>query len=122
MSADIVSKLRPIRLPANFATFNWHDHLAAFALGVFAALAVAAIFAPLMTLRRSPVRKIRLELEALRRLPPAERLYRQATILSRLGATPREAMDWRAALYRPGVSLDLDALDREIVSLVRQRA
>ena len=121
MSADIVAKLRPIRLPVNFATFDWHDHLAAFALGVFAALAVAAILAPLMTRRRSPTREIRLELEALRRLAPAERLYRQAAILARLGATPRQAMDWRTALYRPGVSLDLDALDREIVSLVRQR-
>ncbi|WP_102957729.1 hypothetical protein [Mangrovicella endophytica] len=145
MSRDeLLEQLRPARLPAGYEAFNWHDLLAAFALGIVVALLLRLLLQLVAGRPEAPQARIARELTALEQLPASERLVGQARIYRALrsdsptirleagdqaapgnGASPE--LDWdrrlSAALYRrEDVTFDLDAFDAEILRRARESA
>ncbi len=106
---DPIRDLHPPRLPEAFAALQWPELLAAFGLGILAALLIFELARPWLGLRR------RLEIEerltALRARPPEARILGLLALLRSLGAAPPEAL--RAALYDPDVDSEQLAQDLE---------
>ncbi len=119
--SEIVSKLHPPRLPAEFSELTWQDAGAAFGIGLAAGLVLYLLLRPFLARRLTAVERIGRELESLRDLPGPERLLRQARLLSELRTAAVDEQDadpaWRADLYKPGVEIDHAALDAEILRL-----
>lgn len=116
-AAELAAQLHPPRLPADFAALTWQDCTAAFGAGLLAALLVYLALRPLLHRREDGRARIARELRAIGGLPTEERLFRQAAIRARLSGAPPPEAGWRAALYRPGATVDHAALDAEILAL-----
>ncbi|WP_413203703.1 hypothetical protein [Rhodospirillum sp. A1_3_36] len=119
--AEVIEALAPIRIPADFAAFNWRDGLAAFSLGLLAAVLLSLILRPLFHRTQDPLSRIREDLAALSEKPVQERLLGQAALMTELEVDPPLEPSYREALYRPigANSLDLDALDQRILAAAR---
>lgn len=122
MASDLIAQLGPLRLPADFAAFDWRDYLAAISLGLLLASLVAALLRPLFASRRDDLIRLSRELDGFKALPAGERLYRQAAVLRSLGGDIAD-IDGRfaAALYGSAPVADLDALDEKILGHARRR-
>ncbi|KQT82186.1 hypothetical protein [Aurantimonas sp. Leaf443] len=140
----LVAELRPLKLPAELSAVTSGDVLAALAIGILAALLVAALARLVARRRRDRRAEVAAALAALRGRPAEERLYGQALLLRELrpataSRRPRQAANTAeeaeaaipsetgigAALYRPpgaGPAPDLDALDARILRAARRRA
>ena len=123
--SEIVSKLHPPRLPAEFSELTWHDASAAFGIGLAAGLVLYLVLRPCLARRLTARERIGRELESLRDLPGQERLLRQARLWSELRNAVADEQDtdpdWRADLYKPGAEVDHEALDTEILRLAGKR-
>lgn len=120
-ASELVARLRPIRLPEDFATFGPSDALAAFSLGVVLALAALALMRPLLARRTDPLARARAEIARLSRLPTGERAYRLALLLDRFDParrTPRPA-NLGATLYRPEADADLADLETAVLATAK---
>lgn len=118
--AEVVATLHPVRLPADFARLGWQDGLAALSLGILAGLILLILVRPLLTRKPDPRAALRAELARIRTLPAQERLFRQAALLARVSDAVPRAEDWRQALYRKDMAVDLDALEARILQLARK--
>lgn len=96
MTAGIVADLHPPRLPEAFAALHAGDLLAAFGLGLLAAVLLLTLAAPLLR-RRPPRPRLSARIDAAAGLPPAARLLALARIVAERGGTLPE--DLRAGLY-----------------------
>ncbi len=94
---DPLRDLHPPRLPEAFAALQWPELLAAFGLGILAALLIFELARPWLGLRRRL--GIEERLTALRARPPEARILGLLALLRSLGVAPPE--DLRAALYAP---------------------
>lgn len=113
--AELAAALRPIRWPIPTEAEAYADGLLAFGLGLLVALATYGLLRLFLARRADPRRRLRQELAAARGLAPPERLLALARLAARVlpaDAAPRPALE--AALYRPGVPLDLDAEERRL--------
>ncbi|MCD1644086.1 hypothetical protein [Aurantimonas coralicida] len=131
---DLVARLRPVRLPADFAAFDGSEVLAAAALGILAGLLLLALLHLVTRRRDTALTMARREIAAARLLPAEDRLFRQAALIDRLrrdAAPARQGSradsvailreDIGASLYRPGATPDLDAIDAAILTMARSR-
>ncbi|WP_370193925.1 MULTISPECIES: hypothetical protein [Aurantimonas] len=131
---DLVARLRPVRLPADFAAFDGSEVLAAAALGILAGLLLLALLHLVTRRRDTALTMARREIAAARLLPAEDRLFRQAALIDRLrrhaaparpGNRPDPTAilreDIGASLYRPGTTPDLDAIDAAILTMARGR-
>lgn len=125
---DLAAQLRPARLPADFFAVSMNDLLAAFGVGVLAAVVLYLLLRPFTRRRTGALARVGRELEQIGTLPSQERLFRQAAILAQLrrdtgrndehsGDHDGPGADWRHALYRPDVPVDHDALDQRILRI-----
>ncbi len=112
---DIVARLRPIRLPAEFASFGFQDYFAIFGLGMLAGLALILLLRFAFKGSENPQATARRAIEKLRDEPDAIRLME----LARLRATfdPQAVPpDWREALYKPGATPDFGVIEAEVMA------
>ena len=117
----LAERLRPIRLPAEFAAFGVADALAAFSCGVLAAMLLALLLRPFVRGRSDPVAQARREIARLADAAPAARLVGLARLFDRLDpdhARPRPEALTRA-LYDPRAACDPATVERAIVEAVR---
>lgn len=117
-SEALARTLHDARLPAELAEFAVRDVVAAFGLGVLAALLLFLLLRPVLSRRRSRAEVVAAELRELAALPSELRLFHQARIRAALIADRApDAPAWRAALYDPGMAVEHAALDAEITAL-----
>ncbi|MCE7030496.1 hypothetical protein [Jiella avicenniae] len=133
---DLVSRLRPVRLPPGFDAFDWQGTVAIFALALLAGLLLALALRALTVPRPTIAAETDDALDAARSLPADERLLRQAAVVAALNrdaeakgkrgeparqrlAVIRTTID--AELYRPKPALDPDGLDADIRSVLGAR-
>lgn len=96
MSADLVPRLHPPRLPPDFTQMGWADLLAGFGLGLILAALLIWIALPFLRKRRRPP-TLAQQLREIRTLPPPDRLLALTRLLARRkGQLPD---DLRHALY-----------------------
>ncbi|WP_237153441.1 hypothetical protein [Oryzibacter oryziterrae] len=114
-----IAALGPVRMPLAFADFGVQDLMAALSLGILVALLIGLALRPFLASRQADLLRVRAELATLATLPADERLFRQGQVLARFGR--RLSDDDRAALYGAAGSVDLDAVDRRILTLAARR-
>lgn len=123
--SDIVSKLHPARLPADFADLTWQDGCAAFGIGLALGIVLYLLLRPFMARRFSKREQVARNLDSFRALPASDRLVRQVRLWSELRRSVADEQDteraWRQDLYRPGANIDHEALDAEIMRLADKR-
>ncbi|UOM35566.1 hypothetical protein [Acuticoccus sp. I52.16.1] len=125
MDADaLVAQLRPIRLPADYATLGLADALAAFALGVAAAILVVALVRPLLARREDPAADAERQIEALRAAPAEARILGLAHLLARLDPERRAPRpdDLDTALYARRAPADPAALAAAVEAAILRAA
>lgn len=116
---DVIAALAPLRMPSDFAAISWQDCLAGLSLGICAGLLLMLIARPLFSRGANQFAEIERKLAELRTLPPQERLFQQMIILNMLLPDCQIEEPYRDALYRPGVSVDLGAMDARILKTAR---
>ena len=118
MTPQIVQDLHPPRLPLDYVQLGPAEVLAAFGIGLLAALALMALLRPALHRRRPPAEALEAALAALRPLPPQDRLLAQAALLARYGGTVPP--DLRPALYADAPVPDTPQLEPLIRAAARQ--
>lgn len=120
---ELVRRLGPMRLPADFADFGPPDALATLAVGLLLGLLLDQVLRLVTARRRSSVEIARLEIARLSRLAPEQRLVGLATLLERLD--PKRSISRPAglphALYAPEVAFDPAPLESAIFHAARGR-
>lgn len=117
--ADVVAALAPLRMPSDFAVMNWQDCLAGLSLGICTGLLLLLIIRPLFYREASRFAEIERKLADIRTLPPQDRLFQQVLILNTQLPDFQIEEPYRMALYQPGASVDLNALDTRILETAR---
>jgi hypothetical protein len=113
---EALAALHDIRPPDLGAAQLYGDALTAFAIGIFLAMAIAAIIR-FFTYRPVPARATLLEeLSRSRHLPRGERILEQAKLARRLGTLDIPGLS--GALYRHDSSFDVEAADQKLTSLI----
>lgn len=107
---DLVARLAPVRVPAEFARFGVQDALAMIALGIVAGLVVAWALRHMTRRVRDPVAAAQDEIAAFAEADRETRLTGIAAVLRRAGRPVPEELS--AALYDPDAAVDLAAVDR----------
>ena len=117
-SFELVSRLKPIRLPSEFASFGLQDCLTVFGLGLL--IGLAAIVVSRLIVAREPRREDRVQavLTALRSSPADVRLLQLARLHAELDPGG-ERPPWRDALYRHDVELDFVEIESDILRAAR---
>ena len=117
---EIASRLKPIRLPSEFATFGLLDCLVIFGLGLLIGLAVIVVWRLMVAREPSREERVRAVLAELRSLPADSRLLQLARLHAELDPGG-ERPSWRDALYRYDAELDFAEIEANILSAARQR-
>ncbi len=129
MDADaLVGELRPIRLPAEYATLGVFDALAAFAVAVLVALSLVALLRPLLARRADPAGEAARAVAALRDEPADVQLLGLARLSARIdpAGTVLRTDSIDRALYARGGAARVDpdeiaALEADIIARARRR-
>ena len=118
--ANIVERLRPIRLPADFASFAFPDMLTFFGVGLIAGLLIVFLLRLFVVRQPTAADRARHAIAAFGSEPAEIRLLKLAKLRAELlpgaGAPP-----WRNALYQPDPITDFEMIEAEILSAVRNR-
>ena len=116
--ANIVERLRPIRLPADFASFSFPDMLAFFGAGLIAGLLIVLLLRLFVVRQPAAADRARRAIAAFGSEPAQIRLLKLARLRAELlpGAG---APSWRSALYQPDLVADFETVESEILSAVR---
>lgn len=120
-SLEIASRLKPIRLPSEFATFGPLDCLVIFGFGLLIGLAAIMVLRLLVARAPSCEERVRATLFELQSTPADVRLLQLARLHAELdpgGARP----PWRDALYRPDFEPDFACIESEILGAARRLA
>ncbi|RAP41926.1 hypothetical protein BYZ73_08220 [Rhodovulum viride] len=115
---ELVSRLAPVRVPADFARFGLQDACVALALGLLAGAILSALWRAVTAPRARPLDEARAAIAALAGLPPQERLAGLALLLRDLGGTAPPSM--RQALYDPGTAPDPAPLEAAVIAAARR--
>lgn len=118
---ELAAQLRPVRMPAEFATFGLSDALAAFSCAVLLTMAAMLLARPLFARKADPMARVNAEIGRLAGLEPGARLYGLARLLETVDpqrSAPRSAEVTRA-LYDPVSTADPAGLERQIRETVR---
>lgn len=118
---ELVKQLHSPRLPIEIVELTLQDCLAAFGIGVLAALLVYIVLQNFMTKRISLKDQVAKELYSFHSLSSQERLFHQASLRASISDRPVEDLKWTRLIYGRCVEVDHDALDAEIISIVSQR-
>ncbi|WP_075220291.1 hypothetical protein [Acuticoccus yangtzensis] len=119
--APLVEALRPIRLPVDYAVLGPRDALAAFALGVIAALVLVLLLRPLLARRVDPVAEAAARIAALAQAPAEARLVGLARLLAAAGPDAPRPPGLDDVLYAPGTAPDFAAIEAEILARAAQQ-
>ncbi|EBA06551.1 hypothetical protein [Sagittula stellata] len=115
---ELVSRLAPVRVPADFARFGVQDVLVAVSLGLLAGVLVAMLVRVLTAPRPRKLETARAGIAAMADLPPQERMAGLASLLRALGGTvPAVARD---ALYDPHAKIDPVPLEDAVLAAARR--
>lgn len=115
---ELVSRLAPVRVPADFARFGVQDALVAVALGLLAGVLVAMLVRVLIAPRPRKLETARAGIAAMADLPPQERMAGLASLLRALGGTVPAAA--RHALYDPHAKTDPVPLEDAVLAAARR--
>lgn len=115
---ELVSRLAPVRVPADFARFGLQDALAAVALGLLAGVVLSVLLRALTAPRAGTVEDVRARISALTHLPPQERMVALAGLLRDMGGTVPSAMS--NALYDPNATTDPAPLEEAVLAAARR--
>lgn len=119
MTPAIVQDLHPPRLPLDYVQLGPTEVLAAFGLGLLAALALIVLLRPVLHRRRPPAEALEAALAEARALPAQDRLLAQAALLARHGGQVPEEL--RPALYAGAPVPDGQTLEPLIRAAFRGR-
>ncbi|AUC52159.1 hypothetical protein CDO87_02685 [Sagittula sp. P11] len=115
---ELVSRLAPVRVPADFARFGLQDPLAAVALGLLAGVVLSVLLRALTAPRTRTVEDVRARIAAMTHLPPQERMVALAGLLRDMGGTVPSAMS--NALYDPNATTDPAPLEEAVLAAARR--
>jgi hypothetical protein len=119
-SLEIASRLKPIRLPSEFATFGPLDCLVIFGLGLLIGLAAVMMLRLFMARVPSCEERVRATLSELQSAPADVCLLKLARLHAELDAAGARP-PWRDALYRPDFEPDFAGIESEILDVARRR-
>lgn len=115
---ELVSRLAPVRVPADFARFGLQDALAAVALGLLAGVVLSVLLRALTAPRTRTVEDVRARIAAMTHLPPQVRMAALAGLLRDMGGTVPSAMS--NALYDPNATTDPAPLEEAVLAAARR--
>ena len=115
---ELVSRLAPVRVPADFARFGLQDALVAVALGLLAGVVLSVLLRALTAPRTRTVEDVRARSAAMTHLPPQERMVALAGLLRDMGGTVPSAMS--NALYDPNATTDPAPLEEAVLAAARR--
>lgn len=115
---ELVSRLAPVRVPADFARFGLQDALAAVALGLLAGVVLSVLLRALTAPRARTVADVRARIAAMTHLPPQARMVALAGLLRDMGGTVPSAMS--NALYDPNATTDPAPLEEAVLAAARR--
>ena len=117
---DIASRLRPIRLPVEFASFDLQDCLTLFGLGLLAGLLLLALARLIVLHEPSAEETVRARLRQLQSAEPPLRILELARLHAQVapeGVRPA----WRNAVYQDDPAVDFASAEADILDCVRAR-
>ncbi|MGR3365961.1 MAG: hypothetical protein ACU0CC_14240 [Sagittula sp.] len=115
---ELVSRLAPVRVPADFARFGLQDALVAVALGLLAGVVLSVLLRALTAPRARTVEDVRARIADLTHLPPQARVAGLAGLLRDMGGTVPSAMS--NALYDPNATTDPAPLEEAVLAAARR--
>ncbi|WP_370313801.1 hypothetical protein [Sagittula sp.] len=115
---ELVSRLAPVRVPADFARFGLQDALAAVALGLLVGVVLSVLLRALTAPRARTVADVRARIAALTHLPPQARVAGLAGLLRDMDETVPSEMS--NALYDPNATTDPAPLEEAVLAAARR--
>ncbi len=118
---ELLSRLAPVRIPAEFAAFGPRDALLFAALGIVTALLLAPLLRLLTERRPSRLQQVHAEIARMRPLDTEARITGLAALLQSLEPDARLADAPPHMLYDPRATRDPASLEQAVLTAARNR-
>ena len=117
---EIAARLKPIRLPSEFATFGLSDCLVIFGLGLLIGLGALLLWRLVIAKDPNDEERVAKLLVGLRSEPAETRLLQLARLHAELDPGGKRP-PWRDALYRNDIAPDFAGIERDVLGAARRR-
>ena len=117
---DLVQRLAPVRLPADFARFGFQDILAIASAGILAGVVLALVFRRILVRNPDRTELASAEIRRLADLDREQRIVGLARLLKRVREEARLPAELSAALYDPAGQIDPKALEQSILDAAKR--